>query len=49
MAETAAAQPMVAILFSNLGGMGDVGKAAVAAAATATPPVPFRAVAVSWD
>lgn len=41
--------PMVAILFSTLGGMGDVGKAAVAAAATATPPIPFRAVAVSWD
>lgn len=49
MAETAAPHPMVAILFSTLGGMGDVGKAAVAAAATATPPVLFRAVAVSWD
>lgn len=50
MAEAAASRPpLVAILFSTVGGMGDVGKAAVAAAATATPPIPFRAVAVSWD
>lgn len=50
MAEAAPpSPPMVAILFSTLGGMGDVGKAAVAAAAAATPPIPLRAVAVSWD